>query len=416
MKIIITIIIFLFSTTAFGEYTTSNLPKAKDHRIKITDKNSTKYSKRSGFLSVKYNNVSKFLYNSCTATYISKDYLITSAHCVYNQKHGFIRMAKFTPESMGENKQNWESKFIEEIYVMNDYIKIEEAKAKKRKIKIDDNQYPIGPEYDLAILKVNNSAKSLSDKQTGWNSFYYLDEDPNRRIYNKNKWPVLMFSYPSDKPRESMWRQDDCFIDYGTEHAFFHNCYNAQGASGSALLSEHPDYSPQYGKKRKLDESRNSTDRVFIVAVNSAIMMNGDNLATRLTKERVKVIKSILNGNSRYSWEYMFTKVDLEFDALYEDTIINKCDNIIQVAVSFSNIDGKKENLGFFRLKPEEKLRGLIKTPASSYLIWASELNAYGPITREEGHKQKVRGVDLNMERIILREGAGLYENNLYCD
>lgn len=420
MKIIITIIIILYSSFSRADFENPALEKIPDTRIKINENSSTKYSKRSGYLSVKYDNNNDFSYNACTATYISKEYLLTSAHCVYRKDLGFIKMAKYTPESMGENNTMWESKYIEKIYVMNKYIEIADSqKNENEQVLIGGENTELGPEYDIAILKVNKYTRTLSNKKTGWNSFYYLEQDSRKLIYDHHKWPVIMFSYPSDKPVKTMWKQNDCFISYASKYSYYHNCANAKGASGSAILAEHPIYSPQYGLKRELDESKGSKDKIFVIAVNSAMMdKSGLSVATRITKDRVKKIKSIIAGRTKYTWGNMFTEVNLEFDSLYEDTIVNKCNSTIQVALSFTNIRNEEENIGFFRLKPNEKISNLIKTQSHYYLIWASKLNSRidESITSEEGYFREIKGVNLNMEKIIMDEGEGYYKNELFCN
>lgn len=414
--VVITLVFFCFNAHSFF----IDLPRAKDTRIKILESNSTKYSKRSGFLTVKYKGMKDQTYGSCTATYISKDTLITSAHCVYKVDKGFIESGTYVPERMGINKGGWDREFIAEVYVMKDYMKLARANKINKKIKLYNNPYPNGPEYDIAILKIKNlqyKRKENKYRKTGWNSFYYYsDEFESIQGNNIVKWPVMMFSYPSDKKRETMWRQDDCHMQLATDLMYFHNCSNAKGASGSAILSEHPLYSPQYGLSRKLDERKGAKDRIFITAINSAIYSTGESAATRLTKERVKRIKSIINSEYPSNWDDMFVRKMLKSNAFYSDRIVNDCDQQIQVALSYTDLKNKQKNIGYFRLKKSEDLYGLLKTKKNYYYIWASTVKGKKIITSRDGYKRKIKNMTVNMEKRIFDRGEKDYTITLYCN
>jgi hypothetical protein len=197
---------------------------------------------------------------------------------------------------------------------------------------------------------------------------------------------------------------------------YFHNCKNEKGASGSAILAEHPLYSPQYGLNRKLDESRESKDRVFILGVNSAMYSTGDSAATKLTKDRVKNIKAIVNSDFSSNWDRMFTKKILKSGAFYSETIINKCKEPIQVAVSYIDLNRKEKNIGYFRLEKGASMDNVIKTKKNHYYIWASTVKNPKRITSEDGYKRKVRNLNLNMEIRRFKGVEGDYSIDLYCD
>lgn len=412
MNKIIIIIILMMSFESIAQI---NIKKIKDTRTKVSENTSTKYSKRSGYLTVKYEKSHEMEFNACTATYISEYFLITSAHCVYKADKGFIVMGTYTPESMGIADNKWESKFIKNIYVMNDYIKLSKYNDKNENFVLNSKLNPVGPEYDIAILEINRGVKASDKKKTGWNSLYYLSKNYDE-VKDKKKWDVMMFSYPSDKPKKTMWRQDGCQAQMFSDNLYFHNCSNARGASGSSLLFPHPRFSPQYNADRRLNESIDSEDRLFIMGVNSAISTTGLSLATRINKDRFTNIRDIISGKSKYSWGRMFTKKTLDIDSFYNAKITNKCNRRIQVAVSFSDLKNNIKNLGYFRVDKNKSLDDLIKTEKGSYLVWASTSDGRNVLTKEEGHRYKINNLVVNMERVIMDEGEGYYEKKIYCN
>jgi V8-like Glu-specific endopeptidase len=191
----------------------------KDNRIIINKPNKDKRTKdyKIGLIKI-YKEDNKI--GQCSGTLISKNIVLTAAHCFYNNKTKKFanKNILFTLQSSKNYKPYKEEIGIK--YFLNENF-IKNYKKTNSKSSIYKNQI----NYDYAFLFLKNN---IGEKY-GWNEI--------EKLKNYKKEEVKLLSYPGDKNKKLTY--EECLINIKKIEGYnLTSCDIYKGASGSAIFNK----------------------------------------------------------------------------------------------------------------------------------------------------------------------------------
>ncbi|CAM4030460.1 trypsin-like serine peptidase [Shewanella aquimarina] len=208
----------------------------QDSRVQVTQIGQIVPAESVGNLVVIKNRLTTDTRSLCTAILIAEQYLMTSAHCVFDHLGATPAMSvEFFPQFLGEGQQKRSRVFIEEGWIHKQYIKEDYKEVQQFPnglVSLNRNTHT----SDLAILKVinPNTGQGLGKR------FGYVKPIGESAISTEaHHLPVSLLSYPSDKAEHTLWYQD-CELKKTSSLIGQSNCRVAPGASGAGIMMKDP--------------------------------------------------------------------------------------------------------------------------------------------------------------------------------
>lgn len=257
----------------------------------------------------------------CTGTLIANNYIITAAHCAYDQDQNLLEHLYFYPGIKDEYK--FSRRFpVTQVFHPKDYR--------------ETNGTVSGVANDFAIFKLGKSADGRSAGKVMGSHAYW-----GRVEFGDEK--VSTIGYPSDKKDSNQFAQAECNAetDPYRENNIILDCDVIKGQSGSPIFK----YSKKHGFK-------------YLAGV---VVASGsyDNYGARLSKERQNLINKIMKTDSYSSNSEQFKSFNEEWVSHKVNQnsvnliIQNTCSSQdIHVAYKIKSIvNNEWETDGFFRIK-----------------------------------------------------------------
>lgn len=343
-------------------------------------------ARKAGFLRVKFPNQSvpnAPSYGECTATRIFYNYIITSAHCVYDiEEGGHAEEIVFFQGKLNKNEHDESRDFITDIWVMKKYVDINLGKSTEDEM-----------EYDIAILKLSNPG-GIEDNEEGkyyrggFTQAFYFKNKYVWNDYNSIKQKVRMHSYPADKRTEELgstvWTQNDCYARLKNNRLWIHNCDTSSGSSGAALFMTHPKFTPIFDQ-RKIDQNRQDSlmpggeKWIFGIHHGGSSSLQ-ENYATYINESRYRVISDIYQGKDPRDPD-MFIHTKLSPITYYGGDVKNRCDKRIQFAIRYQNPKGNWVTRGYHSLPGEKPW---LRQPTTHNYVQSLSPNVFIRVIEEE--------------------------------
>lgn len=279
----------------------------------------------------------------CSATAINGNYVITAAHCLFNDSAALKDMY-FYPAIREHNTQPFGRFPVLQIYYPKLYQK--------------DSSTVSNTGFDIAVIKVGvNEAGDGLSRYVGGRGWWGVKNLPSNR--------ASTLGYPGDKPTSKLFQEQQCYLGpyQNSSFLFETHCDVYSGQSGSPVFIRHEE-----------------TDENYIVGVIAAELSH-TNLVTRITQERQKIINAIVDGTYSAKKSEFLEQWNIErmpktegFNILVKNT----CSDTMNVAYyAISAQDKQWKTYGFIQVRPGQTMQ-ITNTPNGVY-----QLHAHNDRTRK---------------------------------
>lgn len=286
----------------------SDVIVGKDNRAFTSDDSSLEQSlaNRTGLIVLNILNKRGVLATqTCSATLIGKNHIMTAAHCLYDDEQGaFSSDTYFFPGQLDSGIAPFGRFQIIRSYMPSESIQF----------------YDFRNDMAVAQLAPNERGQSAGDV-----AGYYNVLGDEEFVDG----PVTTVGYPGDKGLFTQAFEKDCtaFVSSNNSRVLDLDCDVYPGQSGSALFIS--------------SESKNSHKIIGVISGQSTV--SSVNYGSRVTKERQKIITSILDGEfnkSNFKEEWITKELKNQKNAVFAR---NNCENKIFV-LNMAPLNSQKEN------------------------------------------------------------------------
>jgi V8-like Glu-specific endopeptidase len=363
----------------------SSGPQVADTRRPVTgDFNA--YNRTVGYLQGEVDSPSSVQrLSSCTAVSIGAHWILTAAHCLYDQNGRPLKNVYFYPGTRGEGHMPFDRFPVAHFYHPRQY----------RPTQIQ-NATLASTRYDIAFayVRADSTGRSLS-----------------RRVGTLGLWgrtsihpgPMTTLGYPSDRERRSLHMAENCRVEEVDPLLYRSNCYTESGQSGSPALFQ----SPSDPNSLHPGGVFSSTDLVSSYIV-------------RVTAERNRIFNALSEGSFNQQ-QNSFTETWDHHLAPYDDRVNffvkNNCSTDILIGWSTYD-DGdvrRRMGQGFVRIAQGE-IHLIDWTTYSTHFLHAH--NSQGSIRL--GSSSGEINMDVNGSRVPLYEMEvnrwGDHHHNINCN
>ncbi len=319
--------------------------------------------------------------SACSATAINNDYIITAAHCAFNEDGKLHENQYFYP-GINEKDTSPNGKFkVSKVYMPSMY-----------------NAGDSHPEYDIAIMKVenNSSGKSLGSV-VGTFGYWGKDEYPSGEVFT--------IGYPSDKPDSKQYYQAGC---EAIQHNYSSNvlsldCDVIKGQSGSPILVYSDEHQNYYVHGVVTSESTHT------------------NYGTALSQERGKIIRHIVNGtfqsesyksdNFLESWKSYDYKAPKRVDVFVK----NNCSSRdLYIATRYKTLDDEWVTEGYAVIKPHKEYR-MFSSGNGIYYIQATSKQGKTITRKDTYHYLEAQRDTVPLQKYQVNK-YGLFSHSYGCN
>lgn len=257
---------------------------------------------------------------SCTATLIAKNFIITASHCLFSTQEGHapLRNAFFIPGAKTKGHMPYGRFKIIRSYSVSAYL--------NNRMEVDDNN-----DFAIMELEKNQNGKHAGEI-VGYVSYWGRD--------NFSSGSVLTVGYPGDLKNDTQYFENNCEarIDYSNELDL--TCDVFSGQSGGPIFMYSPEHKFHY---------------LMGVVTSHGKNKNG---GSYLSKERHKIVKSIVAGNfAPKNFEEQWTMIEHEHNKEINLFVRNKCNRPIYTAVNFKDLSGNWKSIGLYEVKSSETVK-----------------------------------------------------------
>lgn len=259
----------------------------------------------------------------CTASLIANNYIITAAHCAFNESgDSLLTHQYFYPGIDEENTSPYGKYPVLELFLPSSFSKQGDS---------------ANPNHDMAIMRIGNDEKGVSaGSKVGTFGFWGREEFVDSK--------ALTIGYPGDKPSNTQYFENNCQV-YGNNYndLLELECDVYRGQSGSPLLIHSDKYDGYYLQG--------------VISAESSDM----NYGSRLSDERSKIIKYILKGefNSQAyqneNFQEQWKSLDYGNPSIIDVRVKNTCSSELYLAYRYKSKDGEWRSEGYTKLKANEE-------------------------------------------------------------
>ena len=310
-----------------------------DRRLSTESLNKSFYQKVGQFRTkIKYGDSGIEKVSICSAALISKNFLITAAHCVYQSKtNDLLKNTFFYPGIDGVKNFDKGRYPVVGVYHPADYDN-ENSEARS----------------DIAIVELGTSGDGKSAGGiVGYHGYWGKDTFPAGE--------TLTLGYPGDKPDAKQFFQSGCHIENESEQSLVMDCDVKPGQSGSPIFvynSEH--------------------DNFYIHGVvTSGNEYYKENYGSFVTKERQDIIRNIIKENfsKQNEFEEKWIKKEIKQDLVVRIVVKNTCHSKDALfALNYKNLNNEWVTEGFYTVKAGESFEAA-RSPNGIYYIHARDNN-----------------------------------------
>lgn len=295
----------------------------------------------------------------CSATLINKNFIITAAHCAF-QESGSLHENQFFYPSINKSGTSPKGKYrVKRVFFPQAY-----------------HPGTVHYEKDIAIMELEkNDNGQEAGSVVGTLGFWGMEDFPNGE--------VMTVGYPGDKETSGQYFENGC----NAENELYSDglkidCDVFGGQSGSPILV----YSEKLG-----------VFHVQGVVVGESSTMN---YGTRISSERQKIIRAIVNGTFKAE-EYHETWREMENPVPQRVTVLikNICSNKdLYVAYYYKQLNNEWLVGGYQVFKPNEE-RNLFESKNGVYYLQAARKNG-DTLTRSDTQKYlNVVGRNIDLQK-----------------
>ncbi len=332
------------------------------------------YTKRVGQLLTKvFLDETRYRYSICTATVIGRRYIITAAHCAFDEDGELLKDQFFYPGIRKENTSPNSKYRVNKVYMPQNY----------RAGSVD-------PENDMAVMELDlDSMNAPAGSYVGTMGYWGNDDFNNER--------VLTLGYPGDKRLSTQYFETDCYSNIRSGKELTLDCDVITGQSGSPILIYH----------KGLKEH-------FVAGV---ITSSGSytNYGSHMNKEREKIIKQIIAGTYHpQNFTEKWRTLSVRKSNLVKVFVKNTCSGQdLYVAYRYKNLDDEWSTEGFKVLKYGEDIE-FFNTRNGVYYLGVTRKNGNFLTTRDTTKYLPAHGGDVPLQKFHKTE-FGVYTHNYYC-
>lgn len=289
----------------------------------------------------------------CSASNVSKRYLITAAHCVVDIATGKVfDNVVYYPRHVHEKTRSPSRIFIKKGYLLKQYLN------ENKKLVFDGNASLSAItkpmiENDIALLEAFSDAhQKHAGERYGWFGFQSVPDS----VYSQDILDVSMRSYPGDKEQGTLW-YEDCYLMHNQGNIGKISCDVWRGASGAAITMKKSDW--KYAKVIAIASAENGKDKV--------------NQVTLLTRPFAEDILAIISRNANAG--ELFETAYFNTKRFYYFYVQNRCDKEIKVATRIQKPDGNWATYENYNIKKDQRTQSLPGSKNAIYYYFAQSQN-----------------------------------------